>query len=189
MAKRSPAAIAKTITITALEQRPFVRLQSEDGAGLPREARKGLALLQELASAAAPRIARSVVDWTLARDAARRRGRREAPPISVLNRRRRAARSWVEAILAGQIDAGTNQVFATAWMPQLAGTGPDLEQALPSTRELVELVRGAFAAAIFADPADNLVPCARAMHVVEVVLARELGALENAASRAVKNRS
>lgn len=189
MAKRSATRFGDTVTLGTRAPGSFVRVRSESGTQvLPREAKKGLFALEALVSDAAPRIARSIVDWTIARDAARRRGLREAPSISVLNRRRRAARSWVEAVIAGTVDTTTNHAFATAWMPQLAGTGPELREALPSTRELVELVRGAFAALIFAEPAENLVPRALAMHTVEVVLARQLAALENAAERPLKNR-
>jgi hypothetical protein len=171
---------ASTITREAV---PFARILPERGGTyeLPREAKKGLALLDDVASLGGALLARTIVEWTTGRNLERRKPRAEALPISVLNRRRRAARAWVESVVAGAVDPETRQAFAHVWMPQLAGTGPDLAACLPMARELVELLRGAIAALVFARPDENLVPQARAMHAAETVLARQLAALEHAA--------
>jgi hypothetical protein len=105
------------------------------------------------------------------------RGNPQPIPLSVLNRRRRAARTWFVAIAAGKADAATAHTFATQWLPLLTGTGPDLAAAVTPGRGLVEFVRGACTACLFADPAENLLPHAKALYVLETTLATHLAAL------------
>ncbi len=168
------------------EPRPFVRIEPKGGAGvLPAEAKRGIAWLRSCAESRAAWLANALVDFTIARDLRRQRGRGRTEPIqvAVLNRRRRAARSWIEAILAGAIDAATLRSLAHSWLPQLCGTGPELDKSLVLGRGLFEFVRGALTALVFEEPQENLLPEARAMHGLEIVLATHLQAAVSAAHR------
>ena len=125
-------------------------------------------------------IVRGIVDYTIASNNARNRS---AQPIqmSVLNRRRRAARSWLLAISEGRLDAATRHAVATQWLPLLCGTGPDLELAVGPARSLIEYVRGAITACIFDEVAASLLPHARALYVLEATLAAHLAAVQQMA--------
>jgi hypothetical protein len=162
------------------EPRPFLFLEP---ARLPlREASVDPTGQQRLEAAVLPQIpqlVRSLVDFTIARQnrRAQQRGRPQPIPMSVLNRRRRAARTWLLAIAAGQCDGATRHAVATQWLPMLCGTGPDLAEVARPGRVLVEFLRGALTACLFDAPTENLLPAARALHVLETTLATHLAAL------------
>ena len=165
------------------EPRPFLYLKPArwplrtapvDGPGLQQ--------LEAEMAAAMPQLVRLVVDKTIARHNRHARARGHVQPIqmSVLNRRRRAARSWLLAIAAGSADAATCHAVATQWLPLLCGTGPDLARAVRPGRALIEFVRGAITACLFVEPSENLLPAARALHVLEQTLAAHLtGLMQN----------
>lgn len=139
----------------------------------------GLAHLDAAVGDQIPQLVASLVDFTIAVQNGRalERGNPQPIPLSVLNRRRRAARTWLVAIAAGKADAATAHTFATQWLPLLTGTGHDLAAAVAPGRNLVEFVRGSCTACLFAAPAENLLPHAKALHVLETTLAAHLGAL------------
>jgi hypothetical protein len=95
----------------------------------------------------------------------------------VLNRRRRAARSWILAILAGKVDGAVRHAVSTSWLPTLCGTGPDRGKAVRPSRVLIEFVRGAITACIFSEVRENLLPQAKALHVLETTLSVHLAAV------------
>jgi hypothetical protein len=171
------------------EVRPFLYLEP---ARLPlKDARvdeRGQALLEDAATPALPQLVRSLVDFTIARQNRRALERGPVQPIqlSVLNRRRRAARSWLNAIVAGRTDAATRHAVATQWLPLLTATGPDLRLAARYGRALIEFVRGALTACVFDEPTDCLIPHARALQVLETTLAAHLAAAQEAARIAAK---
>ena len=162
------------------EVRPFLRLEParELHATVVHDA-IGLARLDAALGDQIPQLARSLVDYTIALQNGRalERGNPQPIQLSVLNRRRRAARSWLVAIAAGKAEAATAHAFATQWLPMLTGTGPDLAAAVQPGRRLVEFVRGACTACLFDAPAENLLTHAKALHVLETTLAAHLGAL------------
>ena len=159
------------------EPRPFLHLQP---ARLPlREVPADARGIERLEAAIEPQLGqlvRSLVDLTITRQ--NRNSGRSAQPIqvAVLNRRRRAARSWLLAIAGGHTDAGTRHLVATQWLPLLCGTGPERRHLAAAARELVEFVRGAITACIFDEAAENLLPHARALFVLEATLAVHLAA-------------
>lgn len=161
------------------EVRPFLFLAP---AALPLRQNPidpaGAVRLAAAADASLPALVRSLVDHTVARQnrRAQARGRAEPIQVSVLNRRRRAARSWLLAVVGAKVDAATCHAVATQWLPLLAGTGPELRIAREGARALVEFVRGAVTACIFDRPADNLLPQAKALHALETTLAVHLAA-------------
>lgn len=172
------------------EPRPFLFLEP---ARLPVRKHtidaEGTAHLQTTAEPSLPALVRSLVDHTIERQNRRaiERGIPQPIQLSVLNRRRRAARSWLLAVLSGKVDAATQHAVATQWLPTLTGTGPDLRLAQRPSRVLIEFVRGAVTACIFDAPAANLLPQARALHVLETTLSVHLAAvLQAARARAVK---
>jgi hypothetical protein len=171
------------------EVRPFLYLEP---ARLPlKDARVDVAAIGWLEQAAAPwipQLVRSLVDFTIARQNRRALERGPVQPIqlSVLNRRRRAARSWLNAIVAGKTDAATRHAVATQWLPLLTATGPDLRASARFSRAIVEFVRGAITACVFDEPDDCLLPHARALHVLESALAAHLAAVHQAARAAAK---
>lgn len=174
------------------EPRPFLFLKP---AAMPPTsadlAADGLGI-ERLGVAAEPEIAqlvRSAVDFTIAAQNARTPNPQPIK-IPVLNRRRRAARTWITAIVEGRRDAGTRHAVAHQWLPILCGTGPDLALAAEPARELVEFVRGAITACVFDRPADNLLGPARALHALESTLSVHLGAaLDAMRAAAVADRS
>ncbi len=166
------------------EPRPFLYLEP---ARLPLRADRALATdgryLEAAAGHSVPALVRSLVDYTIALQNRRalERGNPQPIQLSVLNRRRRAARSWILAVLAGKVDAAPQHAVATQWLPMLTGTGPDLTKATRPGRTLIEFLRGSITACIFDDPAENLLPHARALHVLETVLSVHLAAIAQVA--------
>ena len=161
------------------EPRPFLYLEP---ARLPLTGAVdpiGLERLETTVSSTIPLLVRSLVDYTIARQNRRASERRNPQPIqvSVLNRRRRAARTWLLAILAGRTDASPRHAAATQWIPVLTGTGPDLARSLRPARELIEYLRGAITACLFDAPRANLLRDARALHVLETTLSAHLAGL------------
>ncbi len=171
------------------EVRPFLYLEP---ARRPlkdeRTDAAGVAWLEQAAAPSIPLLVRSLVDFTIARQNRRALERGPVQPIqlSVLNRRRRAARSWINAVVAGRTDAATRHAAATQWLPLLAATGPDRRLAARYGRAIVEFVRGAITACVFDEPSECLLPQARALHVLETTLAAHLAALHAAARVAAK---
>lgn len=174
------------------EPRPFLFLEP---ARLPLRAEPSFAAdvryLETAAGHSVPALVRSLVDFTIALQNKRalERGNPQPISVSVLNRRRRAARSWMLAVLAGKTDAATRHAVAASWLPTLAGTGPDVAKAAKPARTLVEFVRGAVTACIFDEPAADLLPHAKALHVLETTLSVHLAAvLHEARSNAVSTK-
>jgi hypothetical protein len=95
--------------------------------------------------------------------------------LSVLNRRRRAAREWINSVLAGASDAATLQALAGQWLPVLLGHERSPARKAAATAALFEFLRGAITALLFEEPAENLLPAVKGLHVLETVLARQLG--------------
>jgi hypothetical protein len=174
----------KTLSRAPLrERRPFLWLEAIDvPRRLPPSAQDGLPLLAELLMDEIGSLVRSLVNHTVAaqNEQRRREGRAEGVTLSVLNRRRRAARSWIVTILRGQVDRATLHAVAHSWLPQLCGTGPSIRNASQPARRYVEFLRGLMTAHVMRRVAENLVPEARALHALETILAIHLGALEEA---------
>ena len=166
------------------EVQPFAFLEA---ARLPLRAGPpdvfGQAWLAEQVSPSIPQLVRSLVDYTIERQNRRAIERGNAQPIqlSVLNRRRRAARTWLLAILDGKVDAATRHAVATQWLPVLCGIGPDFAAIVQPGRQLIEFLRGAVTACIFGEPAANLLPHSRALHLLESTLSAHLAALQQIA--------
>lgn len=162
------------------EPRPFLYLKPARWPlpHAPSDA-AGRALLEAAVAPFVPQLVRLVVDHTIERQNRRARARGHAQPIhvAVLNRRRRAARSWLLAIAGAAADAPTCHAVATQWLPLLCGTGPDLGGVVRPGRALIEFVRGAVTACLFDAPAANLLPAARALHALEQTLAAHLAVL------------
>ncbi len=158
---------------------PFVWLEPLQAGTV---AVRGLAELERALGPQVALVTRVLVQASIAKhnDDALRIGQRPLLTIPALNRRRRAARAWVEAIRAGRIDSGTLHAVAHSWIPLLAGSGPELHRRGLTGRRLVELVRGAITGLVFSDPADNLLPQAHALHALETTLAAHLGAWRDA---------
>ncbi len=170
------------------ERRPFLRLRPEVPRKLPPSAQDGVVLLAELLMDEVGSLVRSLVDYTVAsqNEERRRAGRRQGVTLSVLNRRRRAARSWIVTILRGQVDRTTLHTVAHSWLPQLCGTGPNIRNANQPARRYVEFLRGLMTAHVMRRVAENLVPEATALHALETILAIHLGALEEAVNAEAK---
>lgn len=162
------------------EPRPFLYLEP---ARLPRRDEPldpvGRDRLEAVLTPAIPQLVRALVDFTIALQnrSALERGHAQPIQLSVLNRRRRAARSWLLAIAAGKIDAATRHAVATQWIPTLVASGPELGRATGPGRRLLEFVRGAATAWLFDEPAESLLPHARALQVLETTLAVHLAGL------------
>ena len=140
----------------------------------------GVERLDAALTPAIPALVRSLVDFTIELQNRRaiERGNPQPIQLSVLNRRRRAARAWLVAIAEGRADAATRHAVATQWIPLLTGSAHDVAKAARSGAPLIEFVRGAITACIFDEPASNLLPHARALHVLETTLAAHLAALQ-----------
>jgi hypothetical protein len=172
------------------EVRPFLLLEP---ARLPLKETAvdatGLAELERAVTPSIPALVRSLVDFTIARQNRRalEHGRVQPIQLAVLNRRRRAARSWLLAIATGKVDAATRHAVATQWLPLLAGTGSELARIGGAGRVLLEFVRGALTACVFDEPRESLLDQAKALHVLESTLAAHLaGVLEAARNAAAK---
>jgi hypothetical protein len=94
-----------------------------------------------------------------------------------LNRRRRAARAWILVILSGELSDASLRSLTHSWLPQLSGTGPELALAVPAGKEFLEFLKGAITGLVMAEPKENLVPEAKALHALETVLGVHLQAL------------
>lgn len=181
---KSVVSVENDVQAIAREPRPFLFLEP---ARLPLRPVAidpiGLERLDAEVGEAVPALARSVVNYsiTLQNRSALERGNRQPIQLSVLNRRRRAARAWLNAVLAGQTDAATLHAVGTQWLPVLCGSGPDARPAPAVARRFVEFVRGAITAHLFSEPCENLLPHARALHVLETVLAMHLAGAVTAA--------
>lgn len=186
---KSTVSVANVAPIAVREPRPFLFL---DPAPLPL--RKNLidapsaAHLYAAAEGDIPALVRALIDFTIDRQNRRAQDRGNPQPIqvSVLNRRRRAARSWLLAVVGAKVDAATRHAVATQWLPTLCGTGPDLRLAARPTRALVEFVRGAITACIFDQAQPNLLPQAKALHALETTLSVHLAAVWQAARKVAK---
>lgn len=165
------------------EIRPFLFLEPARGAdaGVAPDP-LGLDQLDAMVGDDAAALARSLVQFSieLQNRSMLERGDRQPIRLSVLNRRRRAARAWVNAVLAGRVDEATRHAVCTQWVPLLAATGPDLRPSVALGRKFVEFLRGAITGRIFVEPAESLLPHARALHAAEAVLGTHLAALERA---------
>ena len=181
---KSVVSVENDVQAIAREPRPFLFLEP---ARLPLRPIAidplGLERLDAEVGEAVPALARSVVNYSIALQnrSALERGNRQPIQLSVLNRRRRAARAWLNAVLAGQTDAATLHAVGTQWLPVLCGSGPDARPAPAVARRFVEFVRGAITAHLFSEPCENLLPHARALHVLETVLAMHLAGAVTAA--------
>lgn len=170
------------------EPRPFLFLSPVAAAPkLPQLDPVGLRLLAEQVEPHVPFLVRSLVDHTIALQNRRsfERGQPQALQMSVLNRRRRSARAWLLAIGGGQIDAATTHALVSQWVPTLAGSGGEPAASVAVGRSCLEFVRGAITALLFDAPAANLLPAARALHVLETVLGVHLAAMQAAGRRAL----
>jgi hypothetical protein len=170
--------VAEDVPALRREPRPFLRLAPAVGPAMRPDPR-GLARLDAALAEQIPQLVRSLVDWTIALQNRRALGRGGAQPIqlSVLNRRRRAARSWLLAIAAGCTDAATCHAVAGQWLPLLTGSGPEAKPSPTTAQALVEFVRGAITACVFDAPRANLLDDARALGVLEATLAAHLAAM------------
>ncbi|MEM7205555.1 MAG: hypothetical protein AAF628_35190 [Planctomycetota bacterium] len=181
LATKSPeAALA-----TTREPRPFQHLEPATGIAVPSPAElDALTLLRSRVGDAVPTLVRSLVEWTFAAQRRLDRIARPTPPsISVLNRRRRAATQWIRAILAGRCDADNLHALTHSWIPQLVGTGPDLHLCYDLGRQCFELLRGGITSLAVDRPAENMLPEAKAIHALDLVLAIHLDALGRAVER------
>ncbi len=184
---KSVLSVENDVQAIAREPRPFLFLEP---ARLPLRPVAidpiGLERLDAEVGEAVPALARSVVNYSIALQnrSALERGNRQPIQLSVPNRRRRAARAWLNAVIAGQTDAATLHAVGTQWLPVLCGSGPDARPAPAVARRFVEFVRGAITAHLFSEPCENLLPHARALHVLETVLAMHLAGAVTAARAA-----
>ncbi|MCA8973238.1 MAG: hypothetical protein KDC98_00885 [Planctomycetes bacterium] len=176
--------------VRSREPRPFLFLEPRPATSEVTFTAGDIALLDELTCDSVAGFTRSLVNHTIAMQNRRALEHGNVQPIqvSVLNRRRRAARAWILAILAGRVDAGTLHAAATQWLPTLAASGPDLARSVAPATRLIEFVCGAVTARIFAAPAANLLPHARALHLLETTLASHLGAVREAARTSATRR-
>ncbi|MEQ1634025.1 MAG: hypothetical protein ABL997_16730 [Planctomycetota bacterium] len=142
----------------------------------------GKAMLAARVNDCIPALARALVDHSIAvhNERGRENGTRQPIQLSVLNRRRRAARAWVQAVLSADVDAPTLHAVATQWLPMLAGHGREADVVARTIRQSVEFLRGAITGVLFDEPEDNLLLHARALHVLETVLGVHLAAAEEA---------
>jgi hypothetical protein len=125
-------------------------------------------------------LVRGLVDHTIALQNRRalESGNRQPMQISVLNRRRRCARAWIQSIVSGDVDRATLHSVANHWLPTLAGNVADRRSMLRQVVSCFEYVRGALSGLIFDAPAENLLGHARALHVLETVLGLHLAAVQ-----------
>lgn len=168
--------------IQAREPRPFARLEpTAIPPQLPASARDGLVLLEDFVQRHATMLMRSLVGFSFSNPDQRRAGPSHQQAASVLNRRRRAALEWIQAILAGRIDGSTLHSLAHSWIPQLAGTGPELARCVDRASEFIEYLRGAVTGLVMDRPQASLVPEAKALYALETILAVHLQAVCDAA--------
>ena len=169
------------------EPRPFIFLTpSSREPELTAEIHIGIAELMRRVEPHVTMLMRGLVEFSLAGARAHGDaiGRRRELPLSVRNRRRRAARLWINAILAGRTDAATQDALTGLWLPQLAGTGPERAQAVAAGKRFVEYLRGGIVSVLFDRPENNLVTEAYALTALETILAVHLRAIEDIPARA-----
>jgi hypothetical protein len=160
------------------EVRPFLFLTPVAGQAAPQWTAAELDCLDAAVGEAVPMLVAGLVRFSL-RERQDGIGRARQPvALSVLNRRRRAAREWINSVLAGAADAATLQALVSQWLPVLLGHERSPERAMVATAALFEYLRGAITALLFEQPAANLLPAAKGLHVLETVLARQLGACQ-----------
>lgn len=174
------------IPTTRPEPRPFLRVEPRP---IPQAEANidpiDVGLLATAVQDHVPAIVRALVNHTIALQNRRQLETGHSRPIavSVLNRRRRSARAWIQSILAGRVDRPTLHALTHTWIPQLAGTGPEPARAVRTGIACMEFLRGAITAQVFDAPADNLVPEARALNALETVLGVHLQALREVVRR------
>lgn len=183
---KSTSTTATATATTVREVRPFLFLDPAPATTIVIEPAVR-ARLDRIANEQIPQLVRSLVDYTIALQNRRalERGNPQPIQLSVLNRRRRAARSWLVAILAGATDTATLQAVTGQWLPTLCAAGLVPTGVQRAGRRLVEFVRGALTACVFDEAADNLLPHAKAEHVIEATLQAHLGALLRATAPVV----
>jgi hypothetical protein len=163
---------------------PFVWLPPEPpAAALAPQTLDCVPYLAGFVGDSAAWLVSALVAFTYERQDERGRAIGAATVTSVLNRRRRSATLWVQAILAGRADQDTLRQLTTSWIPQLTGCGPELWRGLAAGRDAIEYLRGACTARIVVEPQDNLVAEARALHALEAVLGAHLFAWQAAVAR------
>ena len=184
MTQKPASSIVAAPPATVPEPRPFLFLDPRPvGVNPPEIDARGLDGLAVAAACDVPLLVRGLVNFTIAQQngTALETGRRTPIVMSVLNRRRRSARAWIMAILSGMVDRPTLHALVKTWVPHLTATGSDAKAALAPGRTCIEYLRGAITASIFEQPADSLLPHARALHVLDTVLGVHLAALQEAA--------
>ena len=162
------------------ERRPFLRLEPRAAEPMTDEILETLPALRRELYPELPGLARAVVDHSVRfQNAQSRRQPRTTPTaisLPMLNRRRRAARLWLQAILYGRVDPVTRHAVAHQWLPQLAGVTADGTTPPTVGRRFLEFVRGLLIASVADRPSANLVPIAKQMFAIESVLSVHLGA-------------
>jgi hypothetical protein len=172
---------------TQRERRPFLWISPVNShQALPADFADGLVELEAWVGADVQILVRSLVNYSVASQNRRSReaGRSVGTTLSILNRRRRAARAWSQAILAGQMDEPTLRSMSHTWLPQLAGTGPDIALAVPAGREFLEFLKGTMTALVMSQASASLVPQAKALQALETVLGVHLRAMREVEFRA-----
>ena len=166
----------------ALEPRPFLYTEPVAVPARGEQGIEGVDLLTERTGQDIPSLVRSLVNHTIALQnrSALLTGHARPIAISVLNRRRRSARAWLLTVMTGQVDRGTLHSLVHTWIPQLAGTGPEIAKSLGTGLNCIEFVRGAMTALIFQEAEANLIPAAKALHALETVLGIHMQALREA---------
>lgn len=165
---------------TGRERRPFLWISPVSRyEQLPDSLEADLIELEARVGEDVQIVVRSLVNYTVASQNRRSReaGRSAGTTLSILNRRRRVARSWVQAIISGLVDEATLRSMTHTWLPQLAGTGSDLALAIPAGREFLEFLKGSITALVMSEPAESLVPQAKALRAMETVLGLHLRAM------------
>lgn len=187
MASDTRPADRRTSQPIAKERRPFLKLSPLlVPREIPEEMAPGLEELENRVGDDVQIVVRALVNFTVSRQIVAQRAAGRAVGVShgVLNRRRRSAREWILAIVAGRVDESTLRSLTHTWIPQLTGTGPDVVAAIEMGVELIEFVRGAVSALVMTELAESLVPHAKALNALETVLSLHLRALEGAAGKA-----
>jgi hypothetical protein len=162
------------------EPRAFTRLAPLIVTAEPVELDvRGRALLAAEVMDHIPALVRALVNHTIALQNRRglESGNRQPIQLSVLNRRRRAARTWLLAIVGGDIDRATLHAVSRQWLPTLAGNVDDAAEVRRQAASCIEFVRGAITGLLFDSPTENLLGHARALHVLELVLGLHLAAI------------
>ena len=178
----------KAANTPSREPRAFSYLKPQvRGAEPPVIDQGGRAVLAARVGERVPALVRALIDHTISLQNRRALEAGFARPISmsVLNRRRRVARSWIQAVVGGLADVPTLHAVATQWLPTLAGNTPDTQRLLETAQSCVEFLRGAMTALLFEHPTENLLANARALHVLELVLASHLAATQEVAAQRV----